>query len=239
MKKIFIVSLLLATSVVFSQKLNNYKYAVVPSKFSFLSSKNEYRLNEFTKMLMEKHGFETYYDADALPKDLTPFNTVYVNLENSSTVFTTKLKMILNDASGKPLYTSKEASSREKDYSKAYYAVLNDISLSLETLNHNYVAQPEVTKIEKTDETKSSETKYAVAKPFSSLKIENGYKLFNGEDAGAQFIIYETSNPNIFIAKKTDSSNENGVLIHKSNDLYSFEFYKDGKLIKENINILF
>ena len=61
MKKIAFLFLLI-TSLSFSQNLNDYKYALVPSKFSFLRETNQYNLNVMTKLFMEKYGFVTFMD---------------------------------------------------------------------------------------------------------------------------------------------------------------------------------
>ena len=71
MKKTFILLTLLLLSITgFSQKLTEYKYVIVPAKFSFLKDANKYNLNALTKMVFEKKGYVVLYDTDILPDDL-------------------------------------------------------------------------------------------------------------------------------------------------------------------------
>lgn len=236
MKKIIILTFLLITALVYSQKLDAYKYAIVPSKFDFLKDKNEYRLNEFTKMVMEKYNFETYYDSDVLPKDLNPLNTVYVNLEKTSSLFKTGLRIILNNAAGRQLHITAMGESREKEYSKAYYEALRLASKGIESLNHNYVVNQTVNKVEIVehvvetfDGAVNETTNQLFAQP-----IVNGFQLINKEPK-VIMKIFKTSVADIFLAKK---EMQDGILIKKGVAWY-FEYYKDEKLISEKIEIKF
>ena len=85
MKKALFLILFLASSYGFAQSVNDYKYAIVPSKFEFLKDKDQYRLNTLTKMLMEKYGFITYFDTDILPTEVAEnnCNKVYVDVQNT------------------------------------------------------------------------------------------------------------------------------------------------------------
>jgi hypothetical protein len=235
MKKGFIFLGLFITSIVFSQKLDSYKYALVPSRYDFLSEKNEYRLNELTKMVMEKYNFVTFYDTDVLPKDCNELNTVYVTLDKKSTAFTTSLRIILKNASGRQLFTTKEGSSREKEFAKAYYAALSDASSTMETLNHNYSENQSPSKkevvshvVENFDAPKET--------PLSlyAQSIPNGYQLI---DATPKIIlrIYTTSRSDVFVAKK---ELQEGIVFKKGEEWF-FEFYSGDKLYSEKLNIKF
>ena len=65
-----------ANLLVAQSSVNQYQYVIVPAQFDFLREKDEYRLNNLTKMLFEKYGFKPlqtpllcYYDLLALKYD--------------------------------------------------------------------------------------------------------------------------------------------------------------------------
>ena len=60
MKKI--VLLFVIFTFTFSVAQENYKYVIVPKKFSFFSEENEFNTNLITKAFFEKEGFVVYYE---------------------------------------------------------------------------------------------------------------------------------------------------------------------------------
>ena len=140
MKKYFLLILLFVSSFGFTQALNNYKYAIVPSKFGFLKETDQYRLNTFTKMFMEKYGFITYLDTDNQPKEVANenCNKVYVDVLSNGSLFTTKLTVVLKDCSNNIVFKSIEGKSREKVYQKAYNQALREAFDSFEKLAFKY-----------------------------------------------------------------------------------------------------
>ncbi len=141
MKKILsIIALFVITTNVIAQDLNNYKYALVPSKFSFSREKDEYRLNTLSKMFMQKYGFESYLDSDILPSDFASdnCNKVYVDVVENNSMMMTKVKVVLKDCLNQVLFTSEEGKSRLKDYTAAYNQALREAFASFEKLNHQY-----------------------------------------------------------------------------------------------------
>ena len=235
MKKVILIFFVLISSFIFSQTLNQYKYAIVPEKYPFQKNKNDYNFNELTKAAMRKYGFEPYFETEILPKDISNDNKIYVDvLENSSMIYT-KLIVVLRDYANNVLFRSAEGTSKEKEFAEAYEECFRQAMKSFDVLEHQYirnqVADIDVKNIE-------NENVISVLIPYSANKITSGFKLFNG-DKGLEFVILETSNPNVYIVNSSEGKNQIGVLIHKQNDSYSLEYYTDGKLIKEIINILF
>lgn len=235
MKKIIFLIALVFSSFAFSQTLNQYKYAIVPEKYSFQKNKNDYNLNELTKAAMRKYGFEPYFETEILPKDISNDNKVYVDvLENSSMIYT-KLIVVLRDYTNNVLFRSTEGTSKEKEFSEAYEECFRQAMKSFDILKHQYNSNQVVDIEVKVSENQNINS---VLIPYNANKIANGYNLFHRKQ-GLKFVIYETTNPNIFIVNTPDKKNQIGVLIHKQNDSYSFEYYTNGKLNKEIINILF
>lgn len=233
MKKALFLLLFLATSLSFSQSVNDYKYAIVPSKFEFLKDKDQYRLNTLTKLLMEKYGFITYFDTDILPSEIADSNCnkVYVDVQNSGNLFSTKLTVVLKDCKNVVLFTSSEGKSREKEYQVAYNQALREAFTSFEKLAIK----------EKEDKNSKQEvivSTYAIKRDTNSTlfaqPIENGFQIV---DTTPKVImkIYKTSIPNCFIAYKDAIQ---GVLVSKENQWF-FEYFSNSKVVSEKMEIKF
>src|SRR3954469_17302679 len=103
MKNLLVAVLICMSFTTWSQQtgveaINNYKYVIVPSKFSFLK-KDEYQLNTFFKMYFEKYGFKAFFDTDLLPPEAAGdnCNKLFADLESQSTMFNTKTTVVLKD----------------------------------------------------------------------------------------------------------------------------------------------
>ena len=55
-------------------EINNYRYLILPEKFSFLKQKDQYQLNSLVKIHFEKLGFVVFYDTETLPDSLVNYN---------------------------------------------------------------------------------------------------------------------------------------------------------------------
>jgi len=142
MKKLLIFSFVFIgfISSTFGQDLNSYKYVLVPSSFEFLKEPNQYQLNELTKFLFEKNGFEAYLEDEELPMELSQnrCKALIANVKNNSGLFSTKLVVVLKDCKNNQLFISEEGSSREKVYKTAYQEALRNAFESISALNYKY-----------------------------------------------------------------------------------------------------
>ena len=142
MKKLLIFTFVFIgfLSSTFGQDLNSYKYVLVPSSFEFLKEPNQYQLNELTKFLFKKNGFEAYMEDEELPMELNQnrCKALIANVKNNSGLFSTKLVVVLKDCKNNQLFISEEGSSREKDYKTAYQEALRNAFESVSALNYKY-----------------------------------------------------------------------------------------------------
>ncbi len=124
----------------FGQDLNSYKYVLVPSGYDFLKEPNQHQLNELTKFLLEKYGFEAYMNDEELPRELNQNRcaALIANVRSNSGLFSTKLVLVLKDCNNKEVFTSEEGSSREKDYKTAFQEALRNAFESIAALNYKY-----------------------------------------------------------------------------------------------------
>lgn len=247
MKKFIAAALLFVSAFAFSQSeneiLNNYKFAIVPSKFDFLKEKDQYQLNTFTKMYMEKYGFKVFFDTDLLPPEAAGdnCNKVFVELVTESNMFMTKINVVLRDCMNKELYRTETGKSREKQYKTAYREALREAFKSFDTLGYTYnggngirssaasaVAPAAAPAPDKKPVVIDKNTLFA-------QPVENGYQLVDTTPK-VIFKLQKTSSAKVFLAQK---DGQNGTLIEKEDGKWVFEHYVNGQLVTENVSIKF
>jgi hypothetical protein len=146
-KIIFTISFILFSVFGNAQNdINNYKYIMVPKKFDFLSSEDQYQLNSLTKFLFNKYGFEAYFIDDDLPADLRADRCLALTSEVSdekSGIFRTRVEIILKDCYGSTVMTSRVGDSRFKEFDKSYTQALRNAFETYQKFNYNYVPKKE------------------------------------------------------------------------------------------------
>ena len=239
MKKITLL-LLIVTSISFAQDLNQYKYVLVPAKFSFLKEKNQYNLNLLSKMYMQQFGFETYFDNDDAPNEFfeNNCNKIYFDVLENNNMFSTKLTVVLKDCKGKVLFTSKEGVNKEKEYKVSYNLALREALNSMKSIQYKYAGDKLVeektvvqeTKVEVQNQSLNSEN--SVSSQLFAQPITNGFQLINAEPK-VIYKIYKTSVKDLYLATK---GNLQGILISKNNEWF-FEYYQNEKLLSEKVEV--
>jgi hypothetical protein len=142
MKRYVLVLFLLLSLSGYSQNtINNYKYVVVPEKFSFLKQNDQYSLNSLTKGLLEYKGFTVYFDNTELPSEVANnrCRALTADLLEKGGMFTTSITILLKDCQGHIVFKSKEGKSREKEYKTAYTMALRDAFTSLDQVPYAYI----------------------------------------------------------------------------------------------------
>lgn len=182
---------LVMTSTVLAQKINRYKYAIIPETYEFTGEKDQYQLNSLTKFLLKKEGFNTLMTTEKTPEDLKmdpclAFNT---RVKDNSGIFVTKLVLIFEDCSGEEVFRSKEGRSREKEFKKAYHEALRDAFESIEELNYNYSNDRQIVGTqtgnakEKLEKRKKPLEKSIKNEPSIGVKFsQENYYSFEGQD---------------------------------------------------------
>ncbi|MBK8600700.1 MAG: hypothetical protein IPN80_09280 [Flavobacterium sp.] len=230
-----------ANLLVAQSSVNQYQYVIVPAQFDFLREKDEYRLNNLTKMLFEKYGFKVFFDTDQLPDEITDSNCdkLYADVISSGNFIRTKLQVILKDCKKNTVYESVVGTSKEKEYKVAYTQALRGAFQSFDTLHYIYMPQKKNSEIQKMDAATNStlildETFDEKATILYAQPIANGYQLVDGTPK-VVMKIYKTSNSSTFSAVK---ETKQGVLLMKDNQWF-FEYYENEKLVSEKINVKF
>jgi hypothetical protein len=234
MKKVLFILLFLATSISYSQSLNNYKYAIVSSKFDFLKEKDQYRLNTLTKLLMEKYGFIAYFDNDILPSEVAESDCkkVFVEVKSNGNLFVTKLTVVLKDCKNAEVFTSVEGKSREKELKVAYNQALREAFSSFDKLEYKYSG----------NDNRISNVNNDVKVPIANQKLfakplgKNLFQLLTNDTDIPNLVltIAKTNNPSIFIVEEAMRS---GV-VYKNNNEWIFDYYENEKFVSEKLNIV-
>ena len=253
MKTRFLFLAVLISSYCFSQSVNDYKAVLVPLKFDFIKSDNQYRLATLSKFNLNKAGFQAFYANEQLPKEYNDrCILMYFDVVKEKSFLTTKLYITFKDCNGKIIFQSASGISKEKDFQLAYTEALNKAFISVYALEYKYnnaVVHNSDTNLNSTSPSPVSEV---VSTPLSTNETvkaniggDNSGTLYAQPTAtGFQLIdstpkvilkIFNSSRKDCFIATK---GNLQGVLIAKDNQ-WLFEYYLSDKLISEKVDVKF
>lgn len=261
-KKIVFSLVFLLTFSVYSQQkdINSYKYIIVPEKFNFLKTSDQYQTSSLTKFLLEKKGFIVFLSNDkSLPKELllNKCKSLSADVIDDSNMFTVKNRIVIKDCYGEVLYTSKEGRSKEKDYKKSYHQAIRNAYNTMSNLVYNYKPKIEVVKsniiapkavlpskkvdplktipvvkeVKSLEEVTSSEIMTLTETLYAQAK-KNGFQLVNTTPT----IIFQVLNTNVkdvFIIKS-----KNGI-IYKNKNKWIAEYYENDKLVVKQYKIKF
>jgi len=232
--------LLLVVTTGFSQGINDYQYVLLPNKFGFQKSENQYNISTLAKMMLEKYGFEVYFENSKKPDELTldHCKAIHANVEKVPGFLSTNVVITLKDCRGNVLFTSQEGKSKEKEYRVAYNEAFREAARSFDGLNYKYNNQKEAT-AKLTQEVSSPEISVAQSAArtggtLSAQPIPNGYQLVDNTPK-VVLRIYKTSKPDSYTA----ISDKNNGLVFKKGEEWFFEYYDADKLISEKLDIKF
>jgi hypothetical protein len=264
MKKKILILFLLIASYSFSQTVNDYKGVIIPMKYDFQKSENQYRLQTITKMNLQKAGFQAFYANETMPIELSDrCSVLYLDIKKDNAFLVTKLFIVFKDCYGKIIYQSEIGKSREKEFEAAYVEALNGAFANVYALNYSYngntnfssksgVVTQSVPVVPSTPvvpavavvpvpvvavSTPNSESKTIVNNSTNLLYAQPtsyGYQLIDS-DPKVVMKVYKTSNSDSFMARKGDIQ---GALVSKDNQWF-FEYYQNDKLVSEKINVKF
>lgn len=250
MKAFLLFTLTVFTITAYSQNsLNHYKYVLVPEKFGFSKSDDQYGLNTLTKALLDDKGFTAIVGNATLPPEVAANKCNALNAEvvEKKGIFVTNLTLQLKDCQGNIIFKSKEGKSREKEYHTAYNLALRDAFTSLDGVAYKYdgttftrpqqpTASPAPAVSAAAPATASSTTS-TIADVTGILYAQptaNGFQLVDTTPKKVLALL-KTSVPDLYI---TEGGPSNGV-VFKKNEEWIFEYYKDNKLVSQQLQIKF
>lgn len=244
----FLLIALITSVMGFSQTVNDYKGVIVPLRYDFLKSENQYRMSTMTKSNLNKAGFQAFYGNEVLPEGFGDrCDLLYVDVKKDNAFLVTKLFVEFKDCYGKVIYTSEVGKSKEKDYELAYRECLNLAFVSINALHYKYNGK--VSSGSKTTASTSvamvplTPAAAAISTPVADVKdpnllyaqpTENGYQLIDKTPKVVMKLL-KTSRPDSFIAIKDGVQ---GTLNAKDNQWF-FEYYKNDQLVSEKVSVKF
>lgn len=251
-KKIAFSFLFFIVISTFGQKLdvNNYKYVIVPDRFDFLKSEDQYQTSSLTKFLLKKKGFVVYLSNEKLPEELmlNRCKALIANVIDDSSMFTVKSKIELKDCSDRLVYASEIGKSKEKDYKKSYqeairnaYETMGDLEYTytplqaeavVETVSAPVIVENVVSAPVKVAVTKVKEALSSNLETLYSQEIKNGFQLVNTAPA-VVFQILKTKVKDVYILK-----GKNGIL-YKNGNNWVAEYYENDVFIVKQYAIKF
>lgn len=156
-----------------AQAVNEYKYVIVPDRYSWAGAADKYQVNSLTTFLFKKYGFEAYQLGEILPSDMNAgaCNALTADVTEDSSILRTKLKVILKNCKGEIVFISDEGTSKEKEYKKAYHEALRSAFLSIKELEYTYVGSSKSVKEESNNLSTPSTTSVDVQKDESVQEV--------------------------------------------------------------------
>ena len=138
--EIFCFCLLISFKLWSQESINNYKYVIIPTKYSMFDADDKYQLNSLTKFLFNKYGYTAFLKSDPFPEELNmnPCLGLSVELEKHSGFLNTKVQIHLYDCKQRLVMSSKIGSSRIKDYKKAYNVAIRNAFSTFQNINYKY-----------------------------------------------------------------------------------------------------
>lgn len=142
MKYSIIFLFLFAFSFAEAQKsINDYKYVIVPKKFSGFKKENQHRTSTLVKHLLSEKGLNAVHEQN-LPEDLKMNRCLGLEADiiDDSSMFTTKTIVSLKDCNGQEIIASQQGTSKKKEYIASYSEALTKALQSFDGLDYSYVS---------------------------------------------------------------------------------------------------
>lgn len=244
-----LLTAILCSVVGFAQSINDYKAVIIPLKYEFMKTDNQYRLATLSKQNLTKGGFEAFYSNEQLPDGYTDrCQVLYMDVVRDNAFLVTKLIIQFKDCFGQVVFTSEAGKSREKEYEIAYKEALDNAFKSVYALHYKYSGNP-VANSKASAPVKAAVATTVVATPVATASspdlkdpnllyaqpTESGYQLIDKTPKVVMKLL-KTSQPNVYIAIK---DNVQGSLILKEDGQWYFESYQNDKLVSEKIVVKF
>ena len=252
-----IIILTLISNLTFSQSsLNDYDMALIPAKFTFQKTENEYRINATIKAFLKQKGLDAYLSSDALPEGFLDYNCnkVFVNALEENTMFSTKIKIEFKDCKNVVLFTTDLGESRNKDLAPANNVAIPDATFVFDKAKYKFSGKTyyneEAQEKLKTREVEnfSTETTKVIKSENGVIyeKVENAEKIEKSEPKenfvkvvnkinNEELLLYKTTRSAIYLC---NLNGKNGIVFAK-NDVWFFEYLDNGKLVSEKLDIKF
>lgn len=255
---LFFIVCMSVLSLEAQKSLNHYKYVVVPERFDFLKSNNQYQLNSLTAFLLSKNNFDVISNS-SYPKDFQTDRCLglTVNVLNLKGFLSTKLQVEFRNCKNEVIFLSDVGTSKIKDFKPAYHQALRSAFESVSEQNYTYTSGsvivadettvPPKTLAKKTVETPKVHTPAAAVSSSTistptfpekaadnSLRLvvtTTGFDLINSRDIRL-FSAHATLFDGVYILENTS-----GILYQRGKQ-WVRESIEQGKTVIESLNVV-
>lgn len=138
MKKVSLILVSLFTLFSYGQRINEYEFAVISTKFQFQRTEHEYRLNALLKDRLQDFGFQTFYKSDPVGSAIDPCLCLDAEVVNVSNIFLTKLQIVFKDCTNGIVFQSEIGTSESKDRYESFNEALFNALRSVRNLNYKF-----------------------------------------------------------------------------------------------------
>lgn len=234
MKKITLIIVTACSAFAFGQKVSDYKYVSLPSKFE--TFKEDFGLVEgFTKTLRSKNYTVIPADKQQWPAEAkeNPCSVVAADVINDSGFLRNKVLVQFKDCNDKVISSFKGASNI-KEYKEGYQDALKQTYVSISPAN--LVAQTQQqTGVQQTEPVEQP----AITNTTSANNGNNGVKFSNGKADyqkvqidNSQFILVGTNSSSPFATFKATTKND-VFRVKMQNGDATLGYYENGNIIIE------
>jgi len=139
MKKSILFLIFFIASYGFSQSINDYKAVIIPMKYDFQKSENQYRLQTMTKFNLEKAGITGFYANQSISSEYNDrCKLLYIDVVEDKAFLVTKLLILFKDCNGNIIYQSPAGKSKAKEFESAFSEALNEAFIPVYALEYKY-----------------------------------------------------------------------------------------------------
>lgn len=177
MKNFITALILISFSALNAQQISDYKYIIVPQKFSDFKE-NQYYLNTYLKNLLERKDYQILSEnSQEWPAEVqqNPCQAVRADLEKGKSLLSNKIELTFFDCQQKAI-VSVEGISSIKEYDKGYQEAVKLAAKNIQNQNPSAV----ITQVQKT-EIPVEIVKAPEVKPTETKVNSNGNTYSNGD----------------------------------------------------------
>lgn len=181
----FIFISIFSLNVNSQNKLNNYKYVKISKELDIKRKQNQFNINNLLKSYLNKYDFTSFIQGDSTYIDVNPCDILKLKI-NESGFFTTQISISFYDCQDNNIYTTKESSSRIKEFKPAYYEALGKTLKDPNIVEHQYSGAPVAVKDNSASTTPQQITTFTlefkgIKYDFKETNIKDEYNIFNND----------------------------------------------------------
>jgi len=233
MKKLSLVILTACSIFVFGQKVSDYQYVSIPSKFE--SFKQDYGLADMLAKTLKSKNY-TVVSSDKLQwpaeAQANPCNVLMADVVNDSGLLRNKVLLQFKDCNDKILSSAKGASSI-KEFKEGFQDALQQTFTSLSPSSPIVHTPTAVTTTSSVTETKQRDTTSSMTQDNNAIKFSNGkVDLMKVQLDNHQFILVNSNSSSPYATFKT-TTKADVFRVKLQNGEATLGYYENGNIIIE------